>query len=72
MTPTKLINARKRLGVTQVCMADSLGLSTRHYRRMETGVYPIPESIQMATLFLIMVADDVPSRELAHLIEDSL
>lgn len=72
MTPAKLKAARQRLGVTQGCMADSLGISTRHYRRMETGTYEIPSSVRMAALFLIMVADDVPSRELAHVIEEGL
>jgi DNA-binding XRE family transcriptional regulator len=50
MNHQKLAEMRRRMGMTQVAMADYLEVSERHYRDMEKGRLPIgrPLSIMIA------------------------
>lgn len=45
MTNEQLRHARRDNGLTQETMAERLGISTRHYKRLESGASPIRESI---------------------------
>lgn len=45
MTKEQLRAMRLANGLTQESMADKLGLSPRHYKRLESGATPIRETL---------------------------
>lgn len=49
MTPTGLKKWRKRLKLTQKAAAKRLGLSLRHFIRLETGDAAIKKTVELAT-----------------------
>lgn len=49
MTADQLRAWRKRLGMTQAAAAEAIGISLRQYSYYETGRYPVPRPISLAT-----------------------
>lgn len=45
MSPQQIRKARLGLGLTQETMAERIGLSPRHYKRLESGATPVSESL---------------------------
>lgn len=54
MTSAELRAVRAGLGLTQVRMAEALGVCTRHYKRWETGTTPphwVPRLLKFDPIF---------------------
>lgn len=45
MNASAIRQARLGLGLTQESMAERLGLSVRHYKRLESGATPVSQSL---------------------------
>ena len=48
MTPLDLKSLRQRLGLTQLSMAEAIGITGRMYRYLEAGEYPIRKQTELA------------------------
>jgi transposase-like protein len=62
---TSLEDARKALNLTQVAMADSLGLSVTQWTHFELGTRTAPAYVLMDVSFLLAVAES-PGREVVE------
>ncbi len=60
-TPERLREARRRLGMTQQELAETLGLTQRSISRMETGAQPIEPRTDLAVRYLLVTATPIES-----------
>ena len=57
MQPHELREARDSARLSQAMLSERLGITPRHYRRLESGVTPISKHMQIAIMSILQSMD---------------